>query len=903
MSVKKILTKLKLYILIIAILPVLIFTIMAYFVNKEAVTRSLRNYENKMAMLHNSSLSLNNEICMQIGKIEEIADSPEFKVADVKKKQLILTSNFSSSPYIQEAKYFDTDRKLIFEVSNSGIQNNQSSTDIDDTWLDNALEGRVAVSDVFFEKEDPLINISLPVLDGIDKSVKGILSVNVSLGNIFQNTIDISNKDEKFVYIIDNKGKVVWATGKLKYLFPKIVPGYQMNGKSPESITRDKKIEVTACADTINIQDSTWQMICFSKKPDYISSTRRLLLNILGAFILVLIFALVLSHYTIKGISAPIEDIAHIAKQIDTESLDKGLPVKESGALSFDDMKQKIQKYMDDNKEIYSKTKQRLEKRVVELRTIHSVTEAFSSINSIPEMLNYIVEQILTVLPTRFCSLYLNNEKGVFKLRALAESEPEKFFRDKLIKVFPINEEPYEEVRTSQKALIVHDASGEDWLPDFISKSDIGAYCVFPLFTGDKILGILEIGLKKEIELSEGSIRLLITLAKEASIAIQNALLYQKMARDKEKVETIFSSISDGVLTMDLNGSITSFNLAAEEITGHKRDQVNGKNCNMIFTEKREADVTIDEEISDQTDESKFFYLLKKAQDQDQFPLHSEHIITTPDGEERTIEVSSTIERHGHDEASAFVSVFRDISRIKELEELRSSFIDTMSHELRTPLTSIKGYVSTLLHPRAKFSEEEIHEFLEIINDETNHLNRMINDLLEASKLQRDSLIIRQQPFLINDSIMELVQRYKSTSLKHNFIMEIEGNPVLYGDPHQLEFVLSHLIENAIKFSPEGGEVKIALLTVKTEKNVTISIEDEGIGVPVEHRERIFDLFHRVDNRSTRRIYGPGMGLYISKKIVEAHNGKIWVESKVTSGSKFIFTIPKYIEPETNKLD
>jgi signal transduction histidine kinase len=107
-----------------------------------------------------------------------------------------------------------------------------------------------------------------------------------------------------------------------------------------------------------------------------------------------------------------------------------------------------------------------------------------------------------------------------------------------------------------------------------------------------------------------------------------------------------------------------------------------------------------------------------------------------------------------------------------------------------------------------------------------------------------------------------------------------------------MEFILTHLIENAIKYSPDGGIIRIAFNS-KADNDVMLIVEDEGLGIPVDQREKIFDLFHRVDNRSTRRIYGPGLGLFISKKVIEAHGGKIWVESGEKGGSKFMFTIPQ----------
>ena len=894
MSAKDIVNSLKISIFLIAILPVVIFTFMAYFVNEEAVSRSMGSYEKKMSEMQNFSVILSKDLGDRLKAITAAACSPEFETSDVIGKKAFLESRFSSLPYIQEVHFSDSNGQMLFDFLSSTNKSGAPSFHFNEKWVETALEGRSSRSEVFFQNENPWINISIPVFDHTHKSISGVLSVNISLGDLFDHYLSPVAKKDGFVYITDEQGKVIYTTGALNYLFPDIT-----TGTKPENTgAREKPDNLTPLTGTINLQDTLWQMTHMVRKPDTIMAARRLVTNLAGAFLLVMLFSLVLSHYVIKGISGPLEDIAHIAKQIDTEAPAKGDSIDtmpddpENSSVSFDRIRHKIQKYLDDNKVMYSRTKERLEKRVVELRTIHSVTEAFTSIASVSELLDCIVEQMNGILPGKFCNLYLKDNKGKFRLRAFVDPTNETLPENCREFEFSIDEEIFDEVKNSQKALIVHDVSSEDSLAAKYEKKDIGAFCVFPMLAGEEFIGILELGLKKGIDISEGSIRLFMTVAKEASMAIQNALLFHKMSREKAKIEVIFSSISDGLLTVDSNGTITSFNKAAEKITGYSGDRVMNKNCSIIFSDKH---ISTEDEKEGDNFETEHFYLLNKALTQGQFPLSSELKILTPSGESKTVEISSTLEQRESGDVS-FVSVFRDISRIRELEELRSSFIDTMSHELRTPLTTIKGYVSTLLHPKAKFSNEEVQEFLGIINDETNHLNRMINDILEASKLQRDSLVIKKQPCKISDIIIELTHKLKTNALKHTFITEIAGNPTLYGDPHQLEFVLTHLMENAVKFSPDGGQIKVNLRTPSDNNMVTILIEDQGIGVPDGHRERIFDLFHRVDNRNTRRIYGPGMGLYISKKIIEAHGGKIWVESKSEGGSIFTFTVPMYIE-------
>ena len=547
-------------------------------------------------------------------------------------------------------------------------------------------------------------------------------------------------------------------------------------------------------------------------------------------------------------------------------------------------MKNRLKCYIDENR-------LSLEKKVLELSTIHSVTEKFALANNFPDLLNYIVNLVQSVFSAKFCNIYLKDKNGdfVFKTQKCdIEEDCNQYFAAR----FPIDREPFDEIKNNLKPMIINEINDEESLFEVNHFPEVGSYSVMPLFTGNNFFGILTVGLPKGQTFSEGSISLLLTIAKESSIAIENVRLYQKMSEEKKKIEAILGAISDGVISMDQNGIITSFNKAAEKITGYPKDHVIGKPCFIIFKGIHEGI-----EFSQNIFCTKKGCLIKEAYEQGSFPLRTEHIVITPKGERKTLEFTSTLEKDGLTGQVAFVSVFRDVSKIKELERLRSDFIDTISHELRTPLTSIKGYVSALLHPSAKFTEDESIEFLRIVNEEADRLNKLINHLLEASRLQRDTLSIKPQAFLISDYITEVIKRKQATTTLHKIISDLNGSPMVYGDPHQIEFVLTHLLDNAIKFSPEGGNIKISLKSAGRE-NVTVSVEDEGIGIPEDQWEKIFDLFHRVDNRSTRKIYGPGLGLFLSRKILEAHGTNIWVEGGKKHGTRIVFTLPKYADNE-----
>jgi signal transduction histidine kinase len=220
---------------------------------------------------------------------------------------------------------------------------------------------------------------------------------------------------------------------------------------------------------------------------------------------------------------------------------------------------------------------------------------------------------------------------------------------------------------------------------------------------------------------------------------------------------------------------------------------------------------------------------------------------------------------------------------------MKSDFISTVSHELRTPLTSIKGYIATLLHPATKFDGATQRDFLQIMNREADRLSGLISDLLEVSKIE-------SQKFRMNPSLQDLmiivrkmVEKYRQLHQKHSFELTGPDCLELEIDGAQIEYVLHHLLSNAVKYSPKGGKIEVQVQPV--DEKIYVSVRDQGVGIPFDEQEKIFDRFYRVDNRPTRWAYGWGLGLFIVRKVVEAHGGRIWVESVLGGGSRFTRTL------------
>lgn len=244
------------------------------------------------------------------------------------------------------------------------------------------------------------------------------------------------------------------------------------------------------------------------------------------------------------------------------------------------------------------------------------------------------------------------------------------------------------------------------------------------------------------------------------------------------------------------------------------------------------------------------------------------------------------------------VAILNDITEIKNIERMKSSFVAMASHELRTPLTAIKGFTSTLMMDD-DFSDAERKEFLMIIDQECDRLRRLIDDLLNTARIESgESLKPSYSRVPLRELLDKVVMIQRQATSRHSISLDVQGEiPEVVGDQDKLDQILTNLLNNAIKYSPNGGDI-VVHATVKDE-HVLIGVEDHGMGIPADHVNKVFERFHRVDNEDNRKIYGTGLGLFLVKHLVESvHLGTIWCDSEVGKGSTFWFTVPVELDIE-----
>ena len=272
-------------------------------------------------------------------------------------------------------------------------------------------------------------------------------------------------------------------------------------------------------------------------------------------------------------------------------------------------------------------------------------------------------------------------------------------------------------------------------------------------------------------------------------------------------------------------------------------------------------------------------------------PVVVEHIHYDGNGNKRNVEV------HGHPifdkegNVTQMIEYCFDITERKKLDQLRQDFIGLVSHELRSPLTVITGAVDTVLTEGVRLSPEETRQLLKDAALEAESLSHLLGNLLELSRVQAKRLVLHAEAISVKKVVHNTVEEIKCQSSAHQFIVDLPRKlPPVYADELRLERILYNLIENAVKYSPQGGQIRVS---VKPErKRLVIGVSDQGIGISLSDQAKLFEPFQRLDNSRLHQVGGVGLGLLVCRRLVEAHGGRIWVESEPDLGSTFFFTMP-----------
>jgi two-component system phosphate regulon sensor histidine kinase PhoR len=363
----------------------------------------------------------------------------------------------------------------------------------------------------------------------------------------------------------------------------------------------------------------------------------------------------------------------------------------------------------------------------------------------------------------------------------------------------------------------------------------------------------------------------------------------QKSAQElTKKIELILYSIDEGVFTVDRELRILTFNPAAEKILGWQEEEVVGRPCAEIF--KGEDDTfSYQEELLSEA--------MRKAQPMTS--VREGHPVTSKDGQQIFVasNVVPLLDLDG--QVIGAMVAFRDASAEMELDHMKSGFISMVSHELRSPLSHI--IACTELIREANLSSDQQRDLLNIIHAQSNRLNKFVEQILDISLLEAGTVKIEQKPVALKPVIEQMVKAFEIRAYTHRFELTVpEGPIIVVGDESKIQTVLYNLLENAVSYSPNGSKVSIEAKS--GDKEIVIIISDEGIGITARQLERIFERFHRVNARDDQEQYGYGLGLYISKRLIEIQGGSIWAESEVGHGSRFSLSLPKWLPASDEQI-
>ncbi len=378
-----------------------------------------------------------------------------------------------------------------------------------------------------------------------------------------------------------------------------------------------------------------------------------------------------------------------------------------------------------------------------------------------------------------------------------------------------------------------------------------------PLVARGEALGVMTMGSRIPGRFDETDLELGEEIGRRAAVAIENARLYAE-TEARAQASQALQFVRDGVFLLDADQVVRLWNPAAERITGLSESEMLGRHASEVLAS---------------------------------WPLEQ----VGERGQTLPIEVG-TRELWLSLTASEFpqgtVYAFRDLTDERALERLKSDFVSTVSHELRTPLAAIYGAAMTLRRVDVPLAPEQREGMLAVVASESERLARIVNDILYASRLDSDAVdvaIARVDAREVAALVVAAARAHLPPAIELT-LRAPDGLPPVAADPDKVRQVLVNLVENAIKYSPEGGPVEVSVEAVRD--RLRFSVSDRGLGVPAAEHHRIFEKFYRLDPNLTRGVGGTGLGLYISREIVRRMDGRIWVESEPGAGSTFSFELP-----------
>jgi PAS domain S-box-containing protein len=329
----------------------------------------------------------------------------------------------------------------------------------------------------------------------------------------------------------------------------------------------------------------------------------------------------------------------------------------------------------------------------------------------------------------------------------------------------------------------------------------------------------------------------------------------------------------DGTLSMDVEGHIIGCNQAVCQLLGLNASDLRGRNFNRLLTRST-------------ADQPSWIDRVKRD------GIVSEELeLTGGNGQIILVRMRAVALRNANGEATRIVGYVQDITGQKRLDQLKDEFVGLVSHELRSPLTVIMGAISTALSESDYLPPEETRQLLQDALWEAEALSHLLGNLLELARAQVDRISLHVEPVNIRTTVQDTIERVKGQTKQHRFVVDIPAEiSTVKADRLRLERILYNLLENAVKYSPQGGDIRVSARP--NGEGMVVGVADNGVGLSPADQDRIFGLFERIEDTRPSEAGGVGLGLVVCQRLVEVHGGRIWVESEPGHGATFYFTLP-----------
>lgn len=406
-----------------------------------------------------------------------------------------------------------------------------------------------------------------------------------------------------------------------------------------------------------------------------------------------------------------------------------------------------------------------------------------------------------------------------------------------------------------------------------------------PIMSKKRVFGSLTVGSRRLHRFSKLEIDLLKAFGFQLGMALENAELYDEMRSGKFYIENLVENAGDAIVSTDAQDKILGWNRAAEVIFGYSKEEVLGANLAILAPQNHPTELLDLRTKVELTGPMRNLEVRRKRKDGSIFNV-ALAVSPIKDNEEHTI---------------GFLYIAKDITeakryekRLRQLDHMKSDFVSNVSHELRTPLTAIKGSVDNMLDGITGELNEKQSRYLVRIKSNTDRLGRLINELLDLSRIESGKIDIIHVNLPVVSLAKEVAEVLRPVAAEKLISLEVSHNGdeiYAWADRDKITQVLVNVVGNAVKFTPSNGKVTITV-DQRKQGSVTLSVQDTGPGIPEGEVDKIFDKFYQVGRVNKEKTKGAGLGLAISKALVEMHGGQLWIESELGKGSIFSFSIP-----------